>query len=172
MRHLQREKAKAKAAVDVSDLTVSGGQIALFDPARVVSDLARGGRPRKDAARMEAGDVAWFGLPRPDEIPLRISMADAVGAGLLLRLAVDSGLVFCGSPEASDGPRLGTVRRDPETTRLDEHVDGGRFLRLKPGVYRMSARLTPEGIAVALAPDADPAEALGIDVQALSLPEG
>jgi hypothetical protein len=169
--HVGRAKSSAPPAVEVDDLEATGGTFALFDPERLVEDLAKGGRPRKDAERVNAGDVAWFGLPRSAPTAVRFTTAPCETEALRLRLRVDSGVVFAGAPEASDGPRLGTVRRDPDRTQLDEHLAAGRFLRVKPGVYRIDARLGPDGVVVHLQPDPDPETQLPIDVKRMTLPD-
>jgi hypothetical protein len=46
----------------IVDLEI-GTATAFFDPRRVAADLARYGRPRREAKRLEAGDLAWFGIP-------------------------------------------------------------------------------------------------------------
>lgn len=167
--HVQRAKGSAVPAVEVEDLSVGGGAVGMFDPMRVVEDLVVSGRPRKDAERLSAGDVAWFGLPRAAPTPVRFTTQPCETEALRLRLRVDSGIVFVGAPEASDGPRLGTVRRDPGRTQLDDHLGSGRFLRMKPGVYRVDARLSAAGVVVHLLPDPTPEEGLAIDPNHLSL---
>jgi hypothetical protein len=169
--HVAQAKSDAPPAIEVEDLEASGGAFAVFDPERLAGDLASGGRARKDAERMSAGDVAWFGLPRVAPIPVRFTTVPVEGEALRLRLRVDSGVVFAGAPEASDGPRLGTVRLDPARTGLDEHLEKGRFLRMKPGVYRIDARMSRDGVAVHLMPDPDPDAPLTLDPKHISLPD-
>ncbi len=167
--HVERARKEAAPAVEVDNLAVAGGAVAVFDPERVVEALARGGWPRKDEARVNAGDVAWFGLPRTAPMPVRFTTRPADGRPLRLRLRVESGVVFAGAPEASDGPRLGTVRRDPHHTQLDAHLSSGRFLRVKPGVYLLDVVLTGAEVTVHLGLDPDPEAALAIDLKRLSL---
>jgi hypothetical protein len=120
---------------------------------------------------MSTGDVAWFGLPTAAPTAVRFTTQPCETGALRLRLRVDSGVVFAGPPEASDGPRLGTVRIDPNRTQLDEHLGKGRFLRMKPGVYRIDARLGPDGVVVHLIPDPDPDARLDLDPKRVSLPD-
>jgi len=122
-----------------------GPIIALFDPARVADALIRGGKPRTDPKR--AGDVAWFGVDPQAEVGVELVLgAPPEGQATLdRRLAIDSGVVFIGPPEASDGPRLGTVRVDPFSTALDEQAARGAFRRLSPGLYLVRAHRTAEG---------------------------
>jgi hypothetical protein len=169
--HVDRAKQNALPAVEVEGMEIVGGAFALFDPERVLEDLVNGGRARKEIERLEAGDVAWFGLATPQATPVRLTTQPPAGTSLRLRLRVDSGVVFAGAPEAADGPRLGTVRRDPHRTQLDAHVNSGHFLRMKPGVYRIDARLESGGVRVHVRPDDAPDARLEIDLQHLSLPD-
>lgn len=166
--HVNRAKSSARPAMD-AELEIGGGAIALFDPMKVAGDLAGGGRPRKDAARMERGDIAWFGLPSPVPARVRFVVEAPPEPTLVLRLGVESGIVFCGPPEASDGPRFGSVRRDPERTELDARIAAGGFLRVKPGLYRVAPALDDGGVTVWMWPDPDPSAALGVDPLSVSL---
>jgi hypothetical protein len=165
--------SEAAAAPEVGaggPIRVQGGAVALFDPLRVQDALAKGGRPRRDDARVQAGDVTWLGLPTagPTEVRLRAGPPPAGQATRRARLKVTSGVIFVGAPEASDGPRLGTVRLDPFHTALDEHLAAGALLRLKGGVYAVHGFLAEDGgLEVYLAPDPDPKATL--DVAAATL---
>lgn len=157
-------KAEAPLLVDVPSHSAVGGAIGLFDPMRVQEDLAKSGRPRRDAERLSAGHVAWFGLPSAEATEVRLSTEPPPEgqATRRLRLDVVSGVVFVGRPEASDGPRLGTVRLDPFHTALDAHE--GRFARLKAGVYAVHGYLGPDGgLRIHVIPDSSPQEALEVD---------
>jgi hypothetical protein len=167
--HVEEAKESALPAVEIEGVQAVGGAFALFDPQRLIEDLTKGGRPRKELDRVNAGDVAWFGLPTAGATAIRFTTQPAPAGALRLRLRVDSGVVFAGAPEASDGPRLGTVRRDPHRTRLDEHLNSGHFLRMKPGVYRIDARLESGTVMVHLRPDEAPETKLEIDLQRMSL---
>jgi hypothetical protein len=167
--HVERAKESAVPAVEIEGVEAIGGAFALFDPQRLIEDLTKGGRPRKELDRVNAGDVAWFGLPTAAATAVRFTSQPAPAGALRLRLRVDSGVVFAGAPEASDGPRLGTVRLDPQRTRLDEHLNSGHFLRMKPGVYRIDARLESGTVMVHLRPDEAPETKLEIDLQRMSL---
>jgi hypothetical protein len=165
-----RVKADAPRLDRAREVEVEGGAFALFDPARVTDALARGGRPRRDAARLGAGDIAWVGLPTAGRTVARLAPGAAPPGlhTLELRLAVESGVVFAGPPEAADGPRLGAVRRDPFSTALDEYRARGAFLRLKAGTYRLQLALADEDLLlVHLAPDPSPAEPLAVELDSL-----
>ncbi len=163
---------KAPNAVDIGEMEIAGGTLGIFDPKRLAEKLARGGRARKDPAQLNAGDLAAFGLETFKGVNIRFT-TNPVEAGqraLQLRLAVDSGVVFVGPAQASDGPRMGTLRLDPFTTTLDQYVNEGRFLRIKPDVYRVFA--IPEeggGVTVHLNPDPNPEEDLQLDPKHLTL---
>ena len=160
-------------AAEAGALKISGGAFALFDPKRLAEELARGGRPRKDPARMAAGDVVVFGLDAGREVPVQVTTA-ALPDGqpaLEQRLVVESGVIFLGPPQASDGPRMGSLRLDPFSTSLNEHLSQGHLLRLKSGVYRVAAHQDSDGGAVVhLKPDDSPDAPLEIDPKQLSLP--
>ncbi|MEM7679290.1 MAG: hypothetical protein AAF449_25235, partial [Myxococcota bacterium] len=110
-RRIETSRRDAAPAVDV-DATFSGGALGIFDPQRVIEDLAVGGRPRRQADRLEVGDIACIGLPHAGELSVRFfEEAPPEGQAVAkLRLKVESGMVYVGPPEASDGPRMGTVR--------------------------------------------------------------
>ncbi len=144
-------------AVD-ADVKVPGGAVALFDPEVLVSDLAKSGRPRRDPGRVNAGDLTWFGVPVAEAVSVSFSTKPVPKGqdSLRSRLRVTSGVVFVGPLEASDGPRLGTVRLDPFSTTLDEYSDRGAFVRMRPGTYATHAYWQREaGLMVHLIPDPD-----------------
>lgn len=158
--HVEGARKKAPSIGDTPRFSLELPTIAIFDPLRVVDALVRGGRPRLDKNRVGAGDVAWF--PRETDVgSIALAMAEAApaaGEGALeLRLTVSSGLVFVGPPEASDGPRLGSVRLDPFRTQLDEYVGQGRFARVDPGHYAVHVRRGATGVAVTLVATEDEA---------------
>jgi len=162
--------AEAPLAVEAENLMATAGAVALFDPLRVEEDLAKSGRPRRDPERLAAGHLAWFGLPTAGGTPIHLSLqAPPEGqATRRLRLDVSSGVVFVGPPEASDGPRLGTVRLDPFHTALDEHLERGAFVRLKPGLYAVQAYLSADDqLWVHLTPETEPELALATDPASL-----
>jgi hypothetical protein len=146
----------APAIESIVDLEI-GTATAFFDPRRVAADLARYGRPRREAKRLEAGDLAWFGIPAAaGKLDVLTSALPEGAPAVRLRLQVDSGLVFLGPPEASDGARLGTVKLDPFHTGLDDLAAKGRFARLKPGTYALHAYLAgSHHVRVHLVPDPD-----------------
>lgn len=165
------EAAEAPQVGAAGPVTAKGGAVGLFDPARVQDDLAKGGRPRRDEARIRAGDVLWLGLPSaaPTEVRLHLGPPPAGQPTRRARLKVTSGVVFVGPPEASDGPRLGTVRIDPFHTALDEHLAAGALLRLKAGVYAVHAHLAADGgLEVHLSPDPEPKAALDVSASTLA----
>ncbi len=168
-RRVEMERREALKAVEVTDLAISGGAVALFDPQRVVEDLATGGRPRRHAERLGAGDIACLGLPQADPVPVRI-LAEPPPADqpvARLRLHVESGLIFVGPPEASDGPRMGTVRLDPFSTALDDLADRGRFLRMANGVWALWGYIDPDGaVRLHAVPDEAPTEPLELSPMA------
>lgn len=163
---------KAPNAVDVNDLVIGGGTLGIFDPKRLAEKMARGGRARKDPGHLHAGDLAAFGLETFKGVPVRFTTNpfEPGNRALQLRLAVDSGVVFVGPAQASDGPRMGTLRLDPFSTTLNEYLDEGRFLRIKPGVYRVFAIPEEDGsTTVHLNPDSNPEEDLALDPKRLTL---
>lgn len=164
--HIEEAKADAPLAVEAQNLMATGGAVGIFDPEHLVEDLAKSGRPRRDPERMSAGHIVWFGLPTAEGTPVHLHLEPPPEgqATRRLRLDVASGIVFVGPPEAGDGPRLGTVRLDPFSTALDENLERGAFLRLKPGLYAVHAFLS-EGacLEVHVVPETDPQEALATD---------
>lgn len=158
------EEAQSDAPLIVeSAITVHGGAVTIFDPLCVVDDLVKSGRPRRDLARLEVGDLALFGMDKSQDHSVRFS-TDPPPEGqsvLVQRLKVESGVVLVSVPEASDGPRLGTVRLDPFHTHADEHASNGGWGRIKSGMYRLSAYVDGEEvIQIFIAPDAKPSEKL------------
>jgi len=159
----------APLAIEAENLMATGGAIAFFDPMRVQDDLAKSGRPRRDPERAQVGDLAWVGLPTAGGTPVQLH-ADPPPEGQQtrrLRLKVQSGVVFVGPPEASDGPRLGTVRLDPFHTELDAHMMRGAFVRLKPGIYAVHAYLSDSALEVHLIPDPAPTAEIAVDPASL-----
>lgn len=167
--HLDAQRKSAPAPAEVDDFEIRGGALALFDPKRVMNDLVHHGRPRKDPRRLVGGDVACFGLPKAE--PTRVRFVEdappAAASAARIRLKVESGVVFVGPPEASDGPRLGSVRKNPFGTALDEHLDRARFMRLKPGTYAAFAYVDGEArLVVHLVKDRDAADDAVVDLAA------
>lgn len=162
---LKKHKADAAPIENLMDV-VLGNAGALFDPLRVAADLAKSGRPRRDPKRLEVGDLAWFWVPHPKtRLEVRLGPPPTGVPGVRLRLKVDSGLVFLGAPEASDGPRLGTVRLDPFSTGLEDHLGEGRLGRLKPGTYALYAYLEgPQHARVHLTLEEDPKAPLDVTI--------
>lgn len=164
-RRIETERKHAPKAEEAGEVRVAGGAIAVFDPQRVLEDLVLGGRPRQRAERLQAGDIACLGLPTAEEVPVRFQQGPAPDGQptARLRLKVDSGMVFVGPPEAADGPRMGTVRLDPFSTRLDELAPRGRFLRMSNGVLVVWAYRDAEGaVCLHVAEDPDPGADLGL----------
>ncbi|MEO1335427.1 MAG: hypothetical protein AAFV29_07270 [Myxococcota bacterium] len=172
-RLIETSRRQAVVATEAEALTVAGGALGIFDPQRVLEELATGGRPRRQAERLQVGDIACIGLPHAGEVGVRFDAGPPPEGQAVarLRLKVDSGMVFVGPPEASDGPRMGTVRLDPFSTLLDEHAPRGRFVRFANGVHALFAFLTEAGdVAVHFGPD-DSTEALELSPMApLTLP--
>lgn len=137
----------AKPAFEAGVLKVPGYAVALFDPILVLDALVKGGRPRNEIPRVARGDITWFARPGREQDGLRFTLEPARDgeADLRLRLRVQSGIVFVGPPEASDGPRLGTLRLDPFRTQLDGFVDQGTFVAVPPGVYRVEVIASSPG---------------------------
>lgn len=171
--HLEAQRKAAAAPSEVDDFTIAGGAIALFDPKRVMNDLVHHGRPRKDPSRLLAGDVACLGLPKPEATPVRF-VEDAPpedAPTVRIRLKVESGVVLVGPQEASDGPRMGVVRKNPFGTAIDEHLERARFLKLKPGTYAVFAFLDAEGaLVVHLVKDRDAASNEVVDIVGAAQP--
>lgn len=135
--------------------------LALFDPAQVKQALARGGRPRRELEQERAGVIAVLGLATAESVAVRLALgAPAAGqATTRRRLKVGSGVVVIAPPEASDGPRLGTVRLDPERTALDDFFDAGTasLVRIVPGIYTVEAFYSaPSELSVHVHPDREP----------------
>jgi len=134
-------------------ITVQSQAAALFDPMKVVDALARTGRPRNDINRVTAGDIAWVGLGSGATYGVTLTDAPApAGDALVVRLVVESGVVFVGPPEAADGARLGTVRLDPFRTGLHDHLERGGFVAVAPGTYHVSVAKAAGGVLLHLAP--------------------
>lgn len=156
---------------DGAKVTIRGTQVGLFDPARHAKTLARGGRPRNEPAALGAGEIAWFLLAPEQEAELECRMEARTEGSLALRLRVSSGLVFIGSPEASDGPRLGELRLDPFHTGFDGHVGAGAFIELAPGLYEVGAlRTAPGKVRLSFAPLPESSPSALVDLAALALP--
>ena len=171
--HVKAAQLEAPLAVE-SKVEVRGGAVGLFDPERVLEDLAKAGRPRRDRERIQRGDVTWLGTSDAGARRARF-LLDAPPTAqqtLDVRLEVNSGVVFVGPPEASDGPRLGTVRLDPFHTMLDEHLGNGAFVQMKPGSYVLSAHSDANGdITIYVILDSDRSRATVSDpAQLASLP--
>lgn len=119
------------------------GSLALFDPQQVRRFLARGGRARKEASEEHKGTLAIFGLGVADAVQVRVRPHPAPEGTPVMsrRLRVGSGVVAAGLPEASDGPRLGAVRLDPDRTALHDAADAEQvqFFKLANGVFRVDA---------------------------------
>lgn len=168
--HIERAQEEAPLAA-AADLAVRGGAVGLFDPARLLEVLAKSGRPRRDPNRIQAGDVAWVGVPEQGRVSIRLSTRPPPEhqPTRRLRLRVSSGVVFVGPPAASDGLRLGTVRIDPFATSLDAHVTNGGFVRVKPGTYALHCFWgQAKGLLVHLVSDPDPTEVVETDSSRLA----
>lgn len=158
-------RAIVRQALDTSPLAaelgrfpVESGYVALFDPERIQEALVRGGRPRQELPRIRGGDILPLAVAGTGPVEVLVWMGAAPVQQRVLRLIlrVTSGVVFFGPAEAADGPRLGAIRLDPFSTRLDAFLGQGRFGRLKPGLYEVGAhRMGPRGLKVhiAAAPD-------------------
>lgn len=137
------------------------GNVALFDPSQVKKALVQGGRPRNEPDARSKGALLSFGFGVGGEVEVHFHLEapPEPRPGALGRLRVGSGLVAVGAPEASDGPRIGTVRLDPQATALDAaHAAGTiQFARLAPGVYAARAwHSGPDRLEVFLYPDPEP----------------
>lgn len=162
-----REEAPEPSAAPPFQL--SGGALGIFDPRVVKEALVRRGRPRTRPEAVAAGEVLSQGLPVNREIPVQLR-ADPIPEGQEVvrhRLKVESGVIFAGPPEASDGPRMGTVRLDPFATQLDAFLGKGALFRLAPGVYRLGLYFQAPIVHVHIAPDPDPGASLSQDYQPL-----
>jgi hypothetical protein len=159
-------------ATDVRELDVKSNTVALFDPSNVAEALVKGGKPRKDPLRIGAGDIVWFAI---NAMPIQVTVTTAPlpegQAASSNLLKVESGIIFVGPPEASDGPRLGEVRLDPFRTSLHQHLGAGRLVRLKAGTWRAFAyRAGGSRVLVHLAPETNPPQiASPADVGALMM---
>jgi hypothetical protein len=167
---LERAEKSAVAVGVGTSLSFEGMMLGFFDPLSVADALVKGGRPRADRTRVARGDIAWF--PLGGARTIRVSEGSTPPPGALeLRLKVSSGLVYVGPPEASDGPRLGSVRLHPHRTQLDDFESKGRFLKVPEGMYAVHVELPPEGeirVHLNLTPDAEPIE---VDLASLGLPD-
>ena len=115
--------------------------VAIFDPVRVADVLIRTGRVRTLPKRVGAGDLAVFPLP-PNEtfdVQLSDSLVPEGQATSVAPLQVQSGVVFVGPPEASDGERLGSIRFDPFSTNLHKHLSRGQCVQIPAGAYDVHA---------------------------------
>lgn len=151
---MERELPKAKKLADSPQIFVNGSAVAVFDPLRVADAICRGGRPRSDVNRISQGDLLWVSSGEGEE-KTKVVLAEGdggAGKALELRLQVDSGLVYVGPPEASDGPRLGTVRFHPFKTGFDDFVGKGRFVSVAPGRYAVRIRREGGEVRIFLAP--------------------
>lgn len=164
--HLAKYRNEAPAPSDVTDYEIRGGAIALFDPKRIMENLVHHGRPRRDPTRLVSGALAWYGLPRAEPTKVRF-VEDAPPEGqptARLRVKIESGVLFVGPPEASDGPRLGAVRKNPFGTAIDEYAERSRFLKLKPGTYAVFAQMHDDALVAYLVKDRAPDDASVLDV--------
>lgn len=160
--HVAAAEHDAPLAIE-SQITVNGGAVAIFDPLCILDDLVRRGRPRRDLERLEAGDLSVFGMETGQVHDVRFLAAPPPKPQptRALRLKIVSGVAFVSVPEASDGPRLGTVRLDPFKTSLDAHLANGGWIRVKPGTYRLHAyRDGEQGLRIHLASDPNSSEKL------------
>jgi hypothetical protein len=158
---ISKAQDKSPNATDVRDFSIASPMVVLFDPQKISDAIAKSGKPRRDAERVGKGDIVFFGA---EMAPIKVTLTTAAvpeGQEVVSnRLKVESGIIFVGPPEASDGPRLGEVRMDPFRTNLHLHLSKGRFVRLKPGSWRASAYQRPGGeVRVHLSVDPDPAAA-------------
>lgn len=137
------EAARKDAPLLTDDVKVPDQSLAvgIFDPARVADALIKSGKPRQRAERLGAGDIAWFPINHAASAAVRLKVGEAPKSATssAMRVCVESGIVFVGPPQASDGPRLGTIRLDPFTTNLDKHLSAGVFVRVAPGQYEVRA---------------------------------
>lgn len=160
-----RALREAPALAEAPPITVAGGTLGIFDPELVKEALVRRGRPRGRPGSLIAGELLVQGLPiqRPVAVQLSPGPAPEGQATVAHRLQVRSGVVFVGPPEASDGPRMGTIRLDPHQTALQLRAAEGGFVRLAPGVYRVGVYFDAPVVRVQLLPDPQPEAPLGRD---------
>lgn len=162
------ERGKEAPSLFSAEPVVRGGGLALFDPREVSGALVRSGRPRREVEPQERGAIAVFGMSLLGDVQVRV-VAGSPEEGketLRRRLRVTSGVVAVGAPEAADGPRLGTVRLDPERTGLDHALAAGRveLFRLPPGLYRVDATHPPSGgVLLFVHPETEPEGSLVLD---------
>jgi len=137
------EEAKTQAADLSQHPTVTGQEVsvAIFDPMRVADVLIRTGRVRTLPKRVGAGDIAAFPLPPNEAFNIQVSDSSVPDeqATSVASLQVQSGTVFIGPPEASDGERLGSIRFDPFMTNLHRHLSRGLFIQIPSGSYDIHA---------------------------------
>ncbi len=133
--HVERAAAEAPLAID-GGLAEASNNIAFFDPIRVTDGLVKTGRVRTKPDRLGCGDVLIIPLEGQPVVPTLLLGEPPEGQETLdMPLQVESGVIFAGPPEASDGPRMGEVRLDPFSTQLDAHLEQGAFRRVAPGHY-------------------------------------
>ena len=115
--------------------------VAIFDPVRVSDILIKTGRVRTLPKRIGSGDFAAFPLQHDETFDVQLMDSD-VPEGQetsTVPLHVQSGVVFVGPPEASDGERLGSIRFDPFVTNLHKHQSRGQYIQVPPGSYDVHA---------------------------------
>lgn len=158
-------RGRSAPLIEAAEGLTAQASFGLFDPSLAKAALVRGGRPRKEIEQERAGTIAVFGLSVPGKVTVHIE-ADKPPAGVPTtrrRLKVGSGVVVVGAPEASDGPRLGSVRLPPERTGLDDFLEARRVtvLRLSPGIYAVEAcHQGADTLRVYVSPDPAPKEPL------------
>ena len=137
------EEAKTQAAKVTEQPTVTNQEVsvAIFDPIRVADILVKTGRVRTLPKRVGAGDIAAFPLPPNEAFNVQVSdfLVSNEQATSVAPLQVQSGTVFVGPPEASDGERLGSIRFDPFVTNLHRNLSRGLFIQIPPGSYDIHA---------------------------------
>jgi hypothetical protein len=133
-----------ESAPSVSESPVVADQsiaFSVFDPFCVGDVLIRTGRIRTDPKRLGQGDLALYPLALEQMTDVQLT-AEPVPDGQVTSdvwLRVQSGVVFIGPPEATDGERLGSIRFDPFSTKLNQHLERGGFVRVEPGCYQVRA---------------------------------
>jgi len=137
------EQALAEAPSIAEEPQISDQMIAiaLFDPVCVGDILIKTGRVRTKGDRLGRGDLAMMPLtPNVSRTALITQTPAPEGQPTSnVRLRVESGVIFVGPPEASDGERLGAIRFDPFKTKLNQFLDRGGFVRVEPGFYQVAA---------------------------------